>query len=259
MSQECVIYQSHSEEVVSCILNRPEKRNALNTLLMQQLCAHAEQAAKDPKVRIFILRGNGSAFCSGLDFGEAMNPELGLESAEMVKQCLLSIHNIPAVTIAVVQGMALGGGAGLVTACDFALACPDATIGFPEVRRGLVAAQVMTLLIRKLRGTDIRDLILSGEPVNAARALQIGLFHRVGDLEAELPKIVSQLLLAAPGALAKTKQLIEQLDSRSLQNDLEMSLHHHLESKQSAEAQEGIRAFLEKRKPSWVKTRMPSV
>lgn len=255
MSQECIIYKPHSVEVVSCILNRPEKRNALNTLLMRQLCAHAERAAEDPKLRIFILRGSGSAFCAGLDFGEAMNPELGIESAGMVKQCLWSIHRIPAVTIAIVQGAALGGGAGLVAACDFAIADPDATIGFPEVRRGLVAAQVMTLLIRKLRGADIRDLLLSGEPVNAGRALQMGLIHRVGDVEAELHKLVSQLLQAAPGALTKTKRLIEQLDTRSLQDDLERSMQDHLESKQSAEAQEGIRAFLEKRKPLWAKAR----
>lgn len=113
MKQECVIYEPLSEEVVSCILNRPEKRNALNTLLMQQLSAHAERAAKDPKVRIFILRGNGPAFCAGLDFREAMNPELGIESAGMVKQCILSIYQIPAVTIALVHGTALGGGLAL--------------------------------------------------------------------------------------------------------------------------------------------------
>lgn len=100
----------------------------------------------------------------------------------------------------------------------------------------------------------MRDLLLSGEPVNAGRALQMGLFHRIGDLEFEVQKMISQLLQAAPGALAKTKHLIEQLDSRSLQDDLEMCLRHHLESKHSAEAQEGIRAFLEKRKPTWAKT-----
>lgn len=253
MSRECVIYQPHSEEVVSCILNRPEKRNALNTSLMRQLCAHAERAAKDPGVRIFILRGSGSVFCAGLDFGEATNPDLGMESAEMVKQCLWSIHRIPAATIAIVQGAALGGGAGLVAACDFAIADPEARIGFPEVRRGLVAAQVMTLLIRKLRGADIRELLLSGEPVQAGRALQMGLFHRVGEVETELQKLVSQLLHAAPGALTKTKRLIEQLSAHSLEDDLERSMHHHMESKQSAEAQEGIRAFLEKRKPGWAK------
>jgi methylglutaconyl-CoA hydratase len=253
MSNDWVVYKRYSEEVAASILNRPEKRNALSTELMQQLCAHAGQVEKDGKIRIWILRGAGPAFCAGLDVGEAMDPQLGVKSAKMVKQCLTLIYRIPVVTIAMVHGAAMGGGAGLVAACDFAVADNHATVGFPEVRRGLVPAQVMSLLVRKLRRADIRELLLSGEPVAAGRALHMGLFNRVGNIETEAQGIISQVLQAAPGALAKTKQLIDQIYSRSLQDDIEMCMQHHLQARKESEAQEGIRAFLEKRKPLWGK------
>jgi methylglutaconyl-CoA hydratase len=254
MSNDWVVYKRHSEEVAASILNRPEKRNALNIELMQQLCAHARQVEKDGKIRIWILRGNGPVFCAGLDVSEAMDPQLGVESAKMVKQCLTLIYRIPVVTIAMVHGAAMGGGAGLVAACDFAVADSHATVGFPEVRRGLVPAQVMSLLVRRLRWADIKELLLSGESVAAGRALHMGLFNRVGNIETEAQAIISQVLQAAPGALAKTKQLIDQIYSRRLQDDIEMCMQHHLQARKEVEAQEGIHAFLEKRKPLWEKS-----
>jgi methylglutaconyl-CoA hydratase len=116
MTDDPVIFERYSEEVTACILNRPEKRNALSIELMQRLCVFSEQIRGDAKTRIWILRGKGSAFCSGLDFNEVMHPELGVESAKMVKQCLLAIHQAPVMTIAMVHGAARGGGGGLVAA-----------------------------------------------------------------------------------------------------------------------------------------------
>jgi methylglutaconyl-CoA hydratase len=254
MSSDSVIFTRYSEEVAACILNRPEKRNALNIELMQRLCAFVEQIEKDGEIRVWVLRGNGPAFCAGLDVDEIMDPKNGVESAKMVRQCLSMIYRIPLVTIAMVQGAARGGGAGLVAACDFAVADNNATVGFPEVRRGLVPAQVMSLLIRKLKRADVKELLLSGEPVDAGRAMQMGLFNRVGNMEAEAQKIISQVLQAAPGALTKTKRLIDRLCSRNLPDDIEMCLRVHLQARTEAEAREGIRAFLEKRKPVWEKS-----
>jgi methylglutaconyl-CoA hydratase len=251
MSNDLVIFERRSEEVAVSTLNRSEKRNALSIELMRQICAHAAQVEKDRKTRIWILRSNGPAFCAGLDVGEATDPRLGFESAKMVRECLSAVYRVPLVTIAMVHGVARGGGAGIVAACDFAVASRDATIGFPEVRLGLVAAQVMSVLVRKLRRADIKELLLSGEAVDAERALQMGLFQRVGDVETAAQEIISQVLRAAPGALAKTKQLIDRLDSRSLQDDIEMCMQHHLQDKAGEEAQEGIRSFLENRKPAW--------
>ena len=254
MSDELVIFERRSEEVAVSTLNRSEKRNALNIELMRQLCAHAAQIEKDGKTRIWILRSRGPAFCAGLDVGEAIDTKLGVESATMVRECLSAVYRIPLVTIAMVHGAARGGGAGLVAACDFAVANQNATIGFPEVRLGLVSAQVLSLLVRKIRRADIKELLLSGEAVDAERALQMGFFQRVGDMETAAQEIVSDVLQAAPGALAKTKQLIDRLDSRSLQDDIEMCMQHHLQSRAGMEAQEGIRSFLEKRRPAWHKS-----
>jgi methylglutaconyl-CoA hydratase len=254
MSNDLVIFKRFSEEVAASILNRPEKRNALSINLMQQLCAHAEQVEKDGKIRVWILRANGPAFCAGLDVSEARDPELGAESVKMVNQCLLRIYRIPAVTLAMVHGAARGGGVALVAACDFAVAGAEATIGLPEVLRGMVPAHVTSVLVRKLNRADIRELFLSGKSIDAERARQMGLFQHVGNMETAAQEITSQLLQAAPGALAKTKKLIDQLYSRNLEDDIELCMQHHLQARDGVEAQEGIRAFLEKRKPAWSKS-----
>jgi methylglutaconyl-CoA hydratase len=251
MSDDLVILNRHSEDFVTCVLNRPDKRNALSIELMQQLCSRLETIAADKRIRVMALRGNGRVFCAGADLAEVMDPRYGNESAGMIKKTLLSLYQIPVATVALVHGLAMGGGAGLVAACDFAVADSEATIGFPEVRRGLVAAQVMTLLIRKLRLGDIHYLLLSGESVSAAHALQMGLFHRVGDMETEAGKIIAQILRNAPQALAMTKRLFDQLYPRDLRDDIEMGMMRHLQARGGEEAQEGIRAFLEKRKPAW--------
>jgi methylglutaconyl-CoA hydratase len=251
MMDDAVLFVRNSDEIVSSILNRPEKRNALSIQLMKQLCAHAEEIGKDGKIRIWILRGSGSAFCAGLDVSEARNPDRAVESAGMVRACLSAIYRIPVMTLAMVHGPAMGGGAGIVAACDFAVASAGASIGFPEVRRGMIPAQVLSVLVRKLKRADIRALLLSGESIDAARAQRMGLFNSVGDLEAEADRIIAQLLQAAPGSLAETKQLIDQLYPRPLQDDMEMCLQYHAQAREGGEAQEGFRAFLEKRKPSW--------
>jgi methylglutaconyl-CoA hydratase len=251
MNDNLVILNRHSEDFVTCALNRPDKRNALSIELMKQLCSRLETIAADKRIRVVALRGNGPVFSAGADLAEVMNPKLGDESARMIKKTLLSLCQFPATTVAMVHGLAMGGGAGLVAACDFVVADSEAVIGFPEVRRGLVAAQVMTVLIRKLRPTDIRYLLLSGESVRAERALQMGLFHRVGDMETEARKVITEILRGAPEALAVTKRLFDQLYPRDLPEDIEIGMAHHLQARAGEEAHEGIGAFLEKRKPAW--------
>jgi enoyl-CoA hydratase/carnithine racemase len=253
MNDDLVILNRHSEDYVTCILNRPEKRNALSIELMQQLCAQMEAIAADPKVRVLALRGNGPVFSAGLDLSEVMNREYWEESAGMVKKTLSTLYMLPVATVAMVHGLAMGGGAGLVAACDFAVADNKATIGFPELRRGLVAAQVMSILVRKLALTNVRYLLLTGETVSASHALRMGLFHHVGDLEIETRKIVAQVLRGAPRALATTKRLLDQLYAHSLKEDIDLCMERHLQARGGEEAQEGICAFLEKRAPAWDK------
>jgi len=142
-----------------------------------------------------------------------------------------------------------------MSACDFVVASDHTKFGYPEVRRGLVAGLVMTFLRRQLRERDLRELLLASELITAQRAYEIGLVNRVvpvADLEGEVQKIVASVLQGAPGALANSKRLLEELWSTSVRQDIEVALRHHLDARESAEATEGIAAFNEKRLPNWV-------
>ena len=235
-------------------LNRPERRNALTIELLTELTAALEQMSADPRKRILILRGEGKAFCAGLDLQEATLLEKAHRSAEMVGRTLLAISQTRLITIAQVHGAATAGGAGLMSACDFVIAAERTKIGYPEGRRGLVAGLVMTFLRRQLRERHIRELLFTGDLIDAERAREIGLVNRVvprEELENETDRLISSIRQNAPNALANTKKLIEELWSSSVQQDIERALRHHMEARESAEAKEGISAFLEKRPPNW--------
>lgn len=242
------------DRVVILTLNRPERRNALTIELMTELAAALDAASANPQKRVLVLRGAGQAFCAGLDLQETTVVEKAHRSAEMVAKTLLAISQTRLITIAQIHGAAVAGGAGLMSACDFVVAASRTKIGYPETKRGLVAGLVMTFLRRQLRERDIRELLFTGALISAERAHEIGLVNRVvspNDLENETQKIVEAVLQNAPGALASTKRLIEELWSSSVQEDVATALRHHMEARESAEAKEGIAAFLEKRSPNW--------
>ena len=235
-------------------LNRPERRNALTIELMSELSDALEAASAHPRQLVLILRGAGPVFCAGLDLQETTVVEKAHRSAEMVARTLLAISQTRLITIAQIHGAAVAGGAGLMSACDFVVAAERTKIGYPETKRGLVAGLVMTFLRRQLRERDIRELLFTGDLISAERAREIGLVNRVvapNELENETEKIVAAVLQNAPSALANTKKLIEELWSSSVQEDVERALRHHMEARESAEAREGIAAFLEKRAPNW--------
>jgi len=235
-------------------LNRPERRNALTIELLTELTAALDAASAAPQKRVLILRGAGQAFCAGLDLQETTVVEKAHRSAEMVAKTLLAISQTRLITIAQIHGAAVAGGAGLMSACDFVIAAERTKIGYPETKRGLVAGLVMTFLRRQLRERDIRELLFIGDLISAERAREIGLVNRVvppNELENETQKIVEAVLQNAPVALANTKRLIEELWSSTVKEDVERALRHHMEARESAEAREGIAAFLEKRSPNW--------
>jgi methylglutaconyl-CoA hydratase len=249
-----VLVEEKNSRVTIVTLNRPERRNALTIELLTELTTALETASADPKKRVFILRGAGKAFCAGLDLQETTVVEKAHQSAEMVAKTLLAISQTRLITIAQVHGAAVAGGAGLMSACDFVIAAERTKIGYPETKRGLVAGLVMTFLRRQLRERDIRELLFTGELISAERAREIGLVNRVispNELGNETDKIVAAVLQNAPGALASTKKLIEELWSSSVKEDVARALQHHMEARESVEAKEGIAAFLEKRSPTW--------
>ena len=167
---------------------------------------------------------------------------------------LLAVSQTRLITIAQVHGAAVAGGAGLMSACDFVVAAERTKIGYPEAKRGLVAGLVMTFLRRQLRERDVRELLFTGDLITAERANEIGLVNRVvspNELENEVKMLIASILQNAPGALASAKRLLEELWSTSVQQDVDRALQHHMEARESAEAKEGIAAFLEKRSPNW--------
>jgi methylglutaconyl-CoA hydratase len=141
-----------------------------------------------------------------------------------------------------------------MSACDFVVAAEGTKIGYPEARRGLVAGLVMTFLRRQVREREMRELLFTGELIDAFRAKEIGLVNRVvpaDDLMSEAQKFADSILQGAPGAITQTKNLIEKLWSSSVQEDVDLALKYHMQARESAEAREGIAAFNEKRPPKW--------
>ncbi|HVD96368.1 MAG TPA: enoyl-CoA hydratase/isomerase family protein, partial [Candidatus Limnocylindria bacterium] len=174
-----VLIEKPTPQMSVVTLNRPERRNALTLELLTQLCAAIKVASDEAQERVLILRGAGVAFCTGLDLKEAADQTKAHATAEMVAKTLIAISQTRLITIAAVHGAAVAGGAGIMSACDFVVAAQGAKIGYPEVRRGLVAGLVMTFLRRQVGERNMRELLLGSELIDAARAKEIGLINRV--------------------------------------------------------------------------------
>src|SRR5438046_2824647 len=251
-----VLVEKQSPQITILTLNRPERRNALTIELLNELIAAIKVASDQPHERVLILRGAGQAFCTGLDLKEAADLRKAHVTGELVGQALLTLSQTPLVTIAAVHGAAVAGGAGIMSACDFVVAAEGTKIGYPEVRRGLVAGLVMTFLRRQVGERNMSELLLGSELISAERAKEIGLVNRVvsqENLMSEAQKFADSVLQGAPDALAQTKRLIEELWWRSVKEDVDLALKSHMQARESHEAREGIAAFNEKRPPNWVK------
>ena len=251
-----VIIEKQTPQITVVTLNRPERRNSLTIELLSELMAAIKVASDQPEERVLILRGAGAAFCTGLDLKEAADQKKAHATAEMVAKTLIALAETRVVTIAAVHGAAVAGGAGIMSACDFVVAAGKTKIGYPEVRRGLVAGLVMTFLRRQVGERNMRELVLGGELIDAERAREIGLVNRVvphSELMNDAQKFADSILQGAPNAIAQTKRLIEELWVTSAKQDVDRALTHHMRARESAEAREGIAAFNEKRKPNWTK------
>ena len=249
-----LLIEKQSTHTTVVTLNRPERRNALTIELMSELAGAIVAAEADEAQRVLILRGAGLSFCTGMDLNETADASKAHASADNVAKMLLALSQTRLITIASVHGAAVAGGAGIMSACDFVVAAEGTKIGYPEARRGLVAGMVMTFLRRQLRERDVRELLFTGELIDAQRAREIGLVNRVvapDQVEAEAQKIAVSVLQGAPNALKNAKRLLEELWSTSVREDIDRALVHHLHARESAEAKEGVAAFLEKRSPKW--------
>jgi methylglutaconyl-CoA hydratase len=236
-------------------LQRPERRNALAIGMMRALIDTMERLADEGTARVALLRGAGPVFCAGLDLAEASNRDLVQESAECVAKTLSTLRHTPLVTIAAVHGGAYAGGAGVVAACDLAVAAEDAQFGFPEARRGLLPALISDVLKTKVREGDLAELFLVGAPISAQRAMQIGIVQRVVPLAMlmdEAMSLADGILAGGPQTIVDTKALLRRAYAGDGSSQGGHSIGEHLKARFSEEATEGLAAFLEKRPPRWM-------
>jgi methylglutaconyl-CoA hydratase len=238
--------------VLTLTLDRADKRNALSAALIEALHAALERADLDADVRVVVLRGAGRDFCAGADLDELLaSADLTLAENETAAlrlgRLFERMRSLPKPVVAVVHGRALAGGAGLVTACDLAIAGAGAQIGYPEIQRGFVPAMVMTLLRRAVGEKRALDLVLTGRVLSAAEAQTAGLLGRVvpdEELEREAGALVSVLAEASASALALTKQLFYELDGRSLEDGVALGARVNAVARQTPDFRAAIARFL---------------
>jgi methylglutaconyl-CoA hydratase len=248
----------HADGVLTLVLNRPERRNALTPELQQDLIT-ALEAAREPAMRVVILTGAGSAFCAGLDLESLQSladaPVAAQHAAaQLTARLFRTLYTLPLPTIAAVNGVAVAGGTGLATLCDFTLAVPYAHFGYTETRIGYIPALVSVYLSRQIGEKRARGLLLSGRTFDAAEAHSIGLVDEVVEPADLLPRaqaIALHLQQKSSAALRATKQMLLQYSLPELDAQLALALAASAESRSHPDFREGIAAFLEKRKPVW--------
>ena len=240
--------------VLTGTLNRPEKRNAIDTPMIEALLAFLERADLDAEVRVVALQGAGVDFCAGMDLNEllasadqtvAENREAALHFGEI----FLRMRQLPKPVVAVVRGRALAGGCGLATACDLVLAAESAQFGYPEVQRGFVPAIVMTLLKRTAGEKVAFDLAATGRILGATEAAGLGLVSRVyedSDFDDQAGEVLRALAAASPSALALTKQQFYQLDGMRFEEGVRLGADVNAVSRTTPDFRTALQAFLKK-------------
>jgi methylglutaconyl-CoA hydratase len=245
--------------VIRLTLNRPEVRNAFNEELIAQMTAWAGSIESGGTARVAVLSGAGKVFCAGADV-TWMSKMVGYSREENVRDAremarmFEALDALPIPLIGRVHGAALGGGAGLAAVCDIVVAAENAAFAFTEVKLGILPAVISPYAIAKIGRSAARELFLTGARFSAERARAIGLVHSVAD-ESELDRVVAKyvndLLTSAPEAVTAAKRLIAEVAARGRASAVEYTIDAIAERRVSKEGQDGMRAFLDKRPPSW--------
>jgi methylglutaconyl-CoA hydratase len=254
LGEPVLIADECSESTAILTLNRPNRRNALTIELMESICRELTRLEADSKRRTVILRGVGPVFCAGLDLYEAADTNLVEKSSLWVAKTFETLAHSTLVTIAAAHGAAYAGGAGLMAACDFVVASDDLQICFPEVRRGLIPALVAVMLRDRLSDADLRELLLLAEPIDAKRALELGLVQRIvaaGRILAESQQLAAIVQMGGPNAVRQTKRLLREIRAVSGPALFQHALEFHFKARDGGEVHEGLAAFRERREPNW--------
>ena len=256
MTFQTITVEISPRRIATVLMNRPERGNAFDQIMLDELGAAFATLAAGAEARIVVLRGSGRHFCTGADLAARAAapprpPGEGATAHVSLRDVLASLDALPKPTLAVVQGAAVGGGAAFAACCDVVIAAEGAFFSVPEVRVGMPPLGVAPFLVRAIGHRNFRRYGLSGERITAAEALRLGLAHQVcapDALEETLARIADELLLGAPGAIAALKHASAQYAAPTLSAILASQSAH---DPKTAEAIEGVASFREKRKPSW--------
>ncbi len=247
-------------KVATVTLNRPEVHNAFNDQMLIELIDVFKELEKDESVRVVVMTGNGKSFCAGADLnwmGSMINYsyEENIEDSNRVSECMYRLYTLPQPTICRANGSAIGGGMGLVSACDIVIAAETAKFSLSEVKIGLVPACISPFVIQKIGVNGAREYFLTGERLTAEKAFRAGLANRVvsfEDMDNAVDELVERLLSSGPQAIAYCKELIRNVPTMDLEEAGTYTAEMIAELRVSDEGQEGIKAFFEKRKPNWM-------
>lgn len=247
--------------VARITLNRPEVHNAFNEALIAELTEAVRTLSANPSIRVVVLKGAGKSFCAGADLAwmgkmAAFSHEENLADARKLQQLFQALDDCPKLTVALVHGAALGGGAGLVAVCDLAIAHEEARLGFTEAKLGILPAVISPYVVRRVGLAKAKQLFLSGRVYLGSTAKELGLVDHTVQTPEELDEILetqylNDFLPLGPEAVAATKRLLREIEGKTPTEVAEVTVQAIAAARVSDEGQEGIRAFLEKRKPSW--------
>jgi methylglutaconyl-CoA hydratase len=253
-SESQIVLLASADGIARITLNRPEKRNALNSELIEALKDALRRAAKAGEVRAIVLSGAGSDFCSGADLSSlekiaTASVAENLEDARSLMELFTLIRSISVPVVAAVRGRALAGGCGLATACDIVLAARSSRFGYPEVKIGFVPAMVMAILRRNVSEKRAFEMVTLGAEIGAHDALSFGLVNQVMDDEAfedEVDAFVQRFLKTSRSAVALSKQLLYRTDAMSFEDALQFGVDENVIARMSEDCKKGIARFLKK-------------
>ncbi len=259
---DTILYERRGQ-VAWVTLNRPEVHNAFNVKMIEEITEAVHRVKEDGAVRIVVLTGSGKSFCSGADLNwlrEIVDYsfEQNLEESRALADVLFQLYTLTKPTIALVNGAAIGGGTGFLSACDMAVAAEEAVFGLSEVKIGLVPAAISPYVLRKIGESKAREYFLTGKRISAGKAQEIGLVNEVVPLEKlseSMDRLIEDLLTSGPEAMASCKELIMKTSNARIEDVKEFTAIMIAGLRVSEEGQEGMASFLEKRKPNWIKNK----
>lgn len=255
-----VLYETKNR-IAYITLNRPDKRNALNHAMVRDLTEAFVHAAEDTNSKVIVLRANGEAFCAGADLAylqqlQNFSPDENLQDSQNLMKLFKTIYTLNKVVIAQVNGHAVAGGCGLVTACDFAFSVSKANFGYSEVKIGFVPAIVMNFLVKKVGEAKAREMLLTGTFIDAEEAKKLHLITKVVEddksLAEEVNLFAQKLCNANSGtSMEMTKKLMSETYGMTFEQELKYASELNASARSTEDCKRGISAFLEKRKLEW--------